>query len=58
MESVELTREFLASQDAILIATDHSEVDYQLIVDNASLVVDTRNVTQGLSPVKDNIRRC
>ncbi|HYW79329.1 MAG TPA: nucleotide sugar dehydrogenase, partial [Thermoguttaceae bacterium] len=35
MESVELTPEFLASQDCILIATDHSAYDYDFIVRHA-----------------------
>lgn len=39
-----LTPEWLESVDAILIATDHDDVDYQLVVDKAALVVDTRNV--------------
>ncbi len=34
----------LARYDAVLIATDHDEVDYAAIVANAKLVVDTRNV--------------
>lgn len=39
-----LTPETLAQFDAVLIATDHDEVDYGLVVENAKLVVDTRNV--------------
>ena len=31
-----------------MIITDHKNVDYQHVVDHASLVVDTRNVTSGL----------
>ena len=42
--SVELTPETLASFDAVLIATDHDEVDYALVVRQAKLVVDTRNI--------------
>jgi UDP-N-acetyl-D-glucosamine dehydrogenase len=45
MDSVSLTREFLAEQDAVLIITDHTKVDYDLIVATAPLVVDTRNAT-------------
>jgi UDP-N-acetyl-D-glucosamine dehydrogenase len=33
----------LASFDAVLISTDHDEVDYGLIAQHARLVVDTRN---------------
>ena len=41
--SVALTDDVLARADAVVIVTDHSAVDYQRLVDKASLVVDTRN---------------
>jgi len=40
---VALTDDVLARADAVVIVTDHSAVDYQHLVDTASLVVDTRN---------------
>jgi UDP-N-acetyl-D-glucosamine dehydrogenase len=43
--SVALGVELLASYDAVLIATDHDAVDYAMVVANARVVVDTRNVT-------------
>lgn len=43
--SVALTAAALASADAVVIVTDHSAVDYQLVVDHARVVVDTRNAT-------------
>ncbi len=46
MESQELTPEFLASQDCVLIATDHTAYDYDFIVSHAPLLVDTRNATK------------
>ena len=42
--SVALDAETLAHYDAVLVSTDHDEVDYALIGRHASLVVDTRNV--------------
>jgi UDP-N-acetyl-D-glucosamine dehydrogenase len=42
--SVPLTRETVASHHAVLIATDHDDVDYAAIAESAALVVDTRNV--------------
>jgi UDP-N-acetyl-D-glucosamine dehydrogenase len=42
--SVPLTPETLRRYDAVLIATDHDDVDYRLVVDSAKLVLDTRNV--------------
>lgn len=41
--SVPLTAETLAAYDAVLIATDHDNVDYLLVAEHARLVVDTRN---------------
>ena len=46
LSSQELTPEFLAAQDCVLIATDHSAFDYDHIVTHAKLVVDTRNATR------------
>lgn len=48
MDSVELTDEEIEKADAVLILTAHRNVDYQRIVDHASLVLDTRNATKGL----------
>ncbi len=44
-EGVALTAAELARSDAAVIVTDHSSIDYQLIVDQSSIVVDTRNAT-------------
>ncbi|PRH88750.1 nucleotide sugar dehydrogenase [Labrys okinawensis] len=41
--SVALTPETLAGYDAVLIATDHDDIDYALVANAARLVVDTRN---------------
>ncbi|QFU16211.1 nucleotide sugar dehydrogenase [Microvirga thermotolerans] len=42
-KSVSLDPKTVAAYDAVLIATDHDNVDYKLVVDNAKIVVDTRN---------------
>ena len=42
--SVDLSAENLAGYDAVLIATDHSDVDWAHVVAHTRLVVDTRNV--------------
>ncbi|MFV2007987.1 MAG: nucleotide sugar dehydrogenase [Longimicrobiales bacterium] len=47
-ESVELTDERLSSADAVVIATDHSAVDYGRVLDLAAVVVDARHVTAPL----------
>lgn len=46
---VELTAGLLAATDAVLIVTDHSDVDYQRVADNAPLVIDTRGVMRGVT---------
>ena len=48
--------ENLGSYDCVLIATNHSDYDFRAIVEEAQLVVDTRNATAGL--IRDNIVRC
>jgi len=45
LSSVPLTAGNLRKYDAAVISTDHSAYDYQFIVDNARLVIDTRNAT-------------
>ena len=43
LRSVPLTPANLKKHDCVLIATDHSRVDYDLVCRHARLVVDTRN---------------
>jgi UDP-N-acetyl-D-glucosamine dehydrogenase len=44
MESQPLTVENIAKQDAVMVVTDHTAVDYELIAKHAKLIVDTRGV--------------
>ena len=44
LRSQVLSRDLLATADVVLIVTDHSTVDYQLVADSALLVVDARGV--------------
>ena len=55
MSSRELTPEFLASHDLVLIVTDHSAYDWPFIVEHAPLVVDTRNATRGVVGGREKI---
>jgi len=48
--------EKLDGYDCVLIVTDHSSYDYARIVEEAQLVVDSRNATRGLVSAK--IVRC
>ncbi len=43
MQSIEYSDDLLSGYDCTVIATDHSTFDYQAIVENSRLVVDTRN---------------
>ncbi len=43
LESVFLTEETLRNSDIVIITTDHSNIDYQWVVDKARLILDTRN---------------
>ena len=45
--SVELTEQVLQSKDCVVIVTPHSGVEWQWVVKNSLLVVDTRNATKG-----------
>jgi UDP-N-acetyl-D-glucosamine dehydrogenase len=57
MNSTPLDAKFLASQDCVLIATDHSAYDYEFIVKNSKLVVDTRNATGKVQLGREKIRK-
>jgi len=48
--------ESLAQYDAVVIVTDHTSYDYQAIVGQSQLVIDTRNATKGIDSPK--IVRC
>jgi UDP-N-acetyl-D-glucosamine dehydrogenase len=57
MRSTPLEAGFLASQDCVLIATDHSAYDYDFIVKHSPLVVDTRNATKNVREGRAKIRK-
>jgi len=52
---VPLNHEVLERADAVVIVTDHSGVDYQMVADHARLIVDTRNATSKLKPSRARI---
>jgi UDP-N-acetyl-D-glucosamine dehydrogenase len=58
MKSVELSPERLASYDCVLIATDHTSYDYEAIVRNSKLVVDTRNATRHVKQHREKVVHC
>ena len=48
MTSVELTADTVAEADAVVIVTDHGDIDYEMIGRDAMLVVDTRGIMRGV----------
>src|SRR5882672_1153238 len=48
MTSAPLTVETLRNQDLVLITTDHTNIDYQWLVEHSPVVVDTRNATRNV----------
>ncbi len=58
MASIELTPQALGQYSAVLIATDHSNINYADVVRHARLVVDTRNATRDVTEHRDKIVRC
>lgn len=54
-KSIRLTAASIAKYDAVLIATDHDNVDYAGLAKNAQLIVDTRNVFERLGITPDTI---
>jgi UDP-N-acetyl-D-glucosamine dehydrogenase len=57
MNSSALTADYLQSQDCVLIATDHSDYDYDFIVRNSRMVLDTRNATKHVTEGRERIYR-
>ncbi len=55
MESIPWDPKQLSSFSAALILTDHDGVDYETLVREMPLVVDTRNVTAALAPQPGNV---
>jgi UDP-N-acetyl-D-glucosamine dehydrogenase len=57
LQPVPLTREEVRRWDAVVIATDHTVFDYDLVVDASSLVIDTRNATCSVTKGREKIVR-
>ena len=50
LESKPLTEEVLSSQDAVILVTDHTAVDYDFVLEHARLLIDTRGVHRQPNP--------
>ncbi|XAM01294.1 nucleotide sugar dehydrogenase [Phycisphaeraceae bacterium D3-23] len=55
MSSVPLSESMLAGYDCVLIATDHTAYDWQMIADHAKLLVDTRGATRQVTGDRGHI---
>ncbi|MGQ0633928.1 MAG: nucleotide sugar dehydrogenase [Planctomycetaceae bacterium] len=55
MASQALTAEYLAAQDCVLIVTDHSAVDWGLVLAHGRLIVDPRNATGKLPGSREHV---
>ena len=45
-----LTKETLNNSDAIIILTDHDQIDFQFVEENSDLIIDSRNVIKNDHP--------
>jgi len=52
LDSVTLDEEALKTADCVVITTDHSTYDWQWVVDNSQLIIDTRNATGSITTDK------
>ena len=55
MSSVEFTAESLRGYDCVLVATHHAAYDWQMIADNAPLIIDTRGALRQVTGRRDHI---
>lgn len=55
LQSVNLTAQNIQKYDSVIITTDHSKIDYEMIGNYASLVVDTRNIMSSVKKPKSRI---
>jgi UDP-N-acetyl-D-glucosamine dehydrogenase len=53
--STTLTGKAISEADCVIITTDHSSYDYDLIVRQAKRVIDTRNATKGVAKGREKI---
>lgn len=57
LKNIRLTKKVLSRAAAVVILTNHSNIDYKFIADNSNLVIDTRNALKGITRTKAKIIR-
>jgi UDP-N-acetyl-D-glucosamine dehydrogenase len=55
MESAELSAASLKHYDCVVIATNHEAYDWQMIADNAQLIIDSRGAMREVTGKRDHI---
>jgi len=55
MHSVPLTKDLLGAQDLVIVATDHSNIDYDWVASCSVHVLDTRNATKDVGRNRERI---
>ena len=57
LKSLDLTQNTITEQDAIVITTDHTNIDYKSLGKHAKLIVDTRNIMATVKNPKARVIR-
>ena len=50
LRSVPLEEDLVSAQDAVVIVTNHSAVDYEMLLEHAPIIIDTRGVYRSHGP--------
>ena len=58
LASIQMTPKNLSKYDAVVIATDHSCIDYGEVVRHSKMVIDTRNATREVHHDRHKITLC
>jgi UDP-N-acetyl-D-glucosamine dehydrogenase len=57
LRSTQLTQESLADQDCVVVMVGHRDVDYELVLHHAPVIVDTANVMPSIEALEDKVVR-
>lgn len=55
LKSIALTKKILSQAAAVVILTDHSNLNYKFIAENTNLIIDTRNVFKDITQAKAKV---
>jgi len=55
MDSLPLTADLVSAADLVIIATGHSNIDYQWLANQARRLFDTRNATKNVTTGRERI---